>query len=72
MPTTAALLFISIYIFPFLGSGPKWRKVTKTLTSDICAEKLWSMLLFVNNIVNKKGYVSFSPNFSYVHKNLNF
>ncbi|XP_033217532.1 nose resistant to fluoxetine protein 6-like isoform X2 [Belonocnema kinseyi] len=56
MPAMAALTFTSIYIIPFIGSGPKWRKATKDITSDVCREKLWTVLLFVNNMVHKKKY----------------
>ncbi|XP_033213203.1 nose resistant to fluoxetine protein 6-like isoform X2 [Belonocnema kinseyi] len=50
-PPIAALLIISIFIIPYMGSGPRWEEFISLNYSDKCKEKWWSFLLYTNNYI---------------------
>ncbi|XP_033218163.1 nose resistant to fluoxetine protein 6-like [Belonocnema kinseyi] len=50
-----AALLASIYLVPFMGSGPKWRKVLRDMTTDSCQQKWWTIFLYIDNFVDPEN-----------------
>ena len=48
VPPLLALILITIYVIPLLGSGPLWG-VAVTRVSSICKQHWWRNLLFIQN-----------------------
>lgn len=57
-PAIAALLFLTMFSVYLFTSGPKMRKVSQDFALEACEDKWWSVLLYVNNMVDKNKYVS--------------
>ncbi|XP_043470010.1 nose resistant to fluoxetine protein 6-like isoform X2 [Leptopilina heterotoma] len=55
-PAIAALLFSSMFCTYLFISGPKFRKISKDFIAEACEDKWWSVLLYVNNMVDKDKY----------------
>ena len=43
------IMFFYATLLPRIGSGPIWLKITTSL-SDVCVDKWWTNMLYVNNI----------------------
>lgn len=68
-PALGALLLLTIYVFPRIGSGPLWES-NLIFQKRMCSKNWWSMLLYIHNFVNTDHMVLiFLLHFSQIKKN---
>jgi hypothetical protein len=49
MPPYIVIIFINVYIIPFVGNGPLWDVYHKPEHFQECRDYLWAKILLLNN-----------------------